>query len=78
MKTTLVVKDKKEATAIQRAMSDPAVRAFTVVMGVLLELPTDRARIRVLQHTQEIFEDQAAGVPLAPAPLRLHDGTTGD
>ena len=44
----LRVKDHDEAVAIGRALTRPDVRAFVVVVGTLDQLPTDRARSRVL------------------------------
>jgi len=49
MKTPVEVLNRREAAALQRAMADPTVRAFVLIMGALLELPSDRARRRVLE-----------------------------
>jgi hypothetical protein len=57
MKTSITVKDKSEARAVQAAMSDAAVRAFVIVAGVLSELPSDRARQRVLLYVQDLAND---------------------
>jgi hypothetical protein len=60
MKATIEVKDRREAALVQTAMEDPAVRAFTIVMGALLQLPSDRARQRVLGYVKDKFEEDAA------------------
>ena len=63
MKATIEAKDRREATLLQSAMEDPAVRAFALVMGALLQLPTDRARERVLTYVRDkLDEDKATGV----------------
>ena len=49
MKTPVEVLNRREAASLQRAMADPTVRAFVLIMGALLELPSDRARRRVLE-----------------------------
>jgi hypothetical protein len=58
MKTSIPVADRKEADAIRRGLEDPAIRAFVIVMGVLLALPTDRARKRVLQFVSDRLEEE--------------------
>lgn len=58
MKVSIEVKDKKEAAAIRRAMSDPTTRALVVVVGLVLELPTDRARRRALWSAKDYLEEQ--------------------
>ncbi|HMF27591.1 MAG TPA: hypothetical protein VKE42_02400 [Candidatus Cybelea sp.] len=57
MKATIEVKDRKEADAIRIGLDDPTIRAFVVMMGVLKELPSDRARKRVLQYIADYFEE---------------------
>lgn len=56
-KVSVMAKNKVEAKAIQVAMNDPAVHAFVVVIGILNELPTDRARARVLRYVEEMMND---------------------
>ena len=58
MKTTINVKDRKEAEHIRNGLEDPAVRAFVVTMGALLVLPSDRARLRVLNFVRDHFDEQ--------------------
>lgn len=58
MKATIEVKDKAEREAIRAGMADPAVRAFVVVMGALAQLPSDRARSRVMQFVRDHFDEQ--------------------
>lgn len=57
MKAAIEVKSRKEADDLRRGLEDPAVRAFVVVMGVLLALPNDRARQRVLQYVRDKLEE---------------------
>jgi hypothetical protein len=58
MKATIQVNDKREAEAVRVGLEDPAVRAFVVIMGVLMPL-TPRARARVMQYvTDKLDEDQ--------------------
>jgi hypothetical protein len=57
MKTMVTVRDRAEAHAIQTGLADPTVRAFVVVTGVLLELPTDRARARLLTYIADLVSD---------------------
>ena len=59
METTLKVKDQAEGRAIRIALADPQVRAFVVIMGMLLPLPTDRARARVLNFIIDKTQEQA-------------------
>lgn len=64
MKTTIDVKDRHEATAMKTAMDDPAVKAFVVIVGTLMQLPTDRARKRVMQYVADrIDEESETGIP---------------
>lgn len=53
MKTTIEVKDRKEAQLIKTALADPATRALVMVMGALLPLRSDRARARVLAYVSD-------------------------
>ena len=50
MKTTIRVKNRAEGEAIRRGLDDPSTRVFVQVMGLLLELPSDRARARVVGY----------------------------
>ena len=58
MKTSIEVESRKEAEAISNGLSDPATRAFVVVMGALSALPSDRARMRVLAYVQDYFDER--------------------
>ena len=60
MKANIEVKDRREADAIRTGLEDPAVRAFVIIVGVLLELPGDRARKRVLQYVTDMLDDENA------------------
>lgn len=71
MKASIEVKDRKEAESIRKALDDPAVRAFVVIMGVLLTLPSQRARKRVLQYVEDKFaedDESAAEVRIEVGP----------
>lgn len=58
MKTTIEVKDRKEADLIKTALDDPATRAFVQVMDALLPL-SQRARQRVMNFvTDKLNEEQ--------------------
>jgi hypothetical protein len=58
MKASIEVKDRREADAIRSGLEDPAVRAFVLIMGVMRELPTQRARARVLQYVTDRFQEE--------------------
>lgn len=57
MKANIEVSDRKEADAIRTGLDDPAVRAFVVVMGILLPL-SERARRRVLTYVTDRLDEQ--------------------
>lgn len=57
MKTTIEVKDRKEAEAIKTGLEDPAVRAFVVITGMLKPL-TKRTQVRILSYVKDHFEEQ--------------------
>lgn len=59
MKTTIDVTSRKEAFDLRAGLMDPTVRAFVVIMGALSQLPSDRARQRVLTFVQDKFADEA-------------------
>ena len=61
MNASITVRDRKEADTIRRALKEPDVRAFVLVIGTLLPLPSDRARMRVLNFVR----DQLAEVKFA-------------
>lgn len=58
MRVAVEVKNRTEAKAIKAAMDDPEVRAFVLVMGELLQLPSARARIRVLKFVEDFLEEE--------------------
>jgi len=58
MKTTIEVKDRKEAEHLRNGLEDPATRAFVVVMGALAQLPSKRAKMRVLTFVRDYFDEQ--------------------
>lgn len=61
MKASIAVKDRKEADAIRSALEDPVVRAQVVVVGTLLQLPSVRARQRVLTFVSDSLAEAAEG-----------------
>lgn len=63
MKVAVEVKDRKEADAVRLAMEDPAMRAFVVVVGTLMSLPTDKARQRVMSYVEDHLRDAAERRP---------------
>jgi hypothetical protein len=58
MKISIEVKSRREAEAMRRGLDDSAVRAFVLVMGVLLALPTKRAQRRVLEYVADRIEEE--------------------
>jgi len=60
MKATIEVKDRKEADAVRVGLEDPAVRAFVVIIGLLLPM-TQRQRKRVLQYVMDKIDEDAEG-----------------
>ncbi len=58
MKVSVEVKDRAEASAVKAGMEDPTVRAFVVTMGVLRQLPSDRARKRVLEFISDKLDEE--------------------
>jgi hypothetical protein len=59
MKVAIPVKNRQEADALKRGLADPGVLAFVVVVGALMELPTDRARLRTLQFAKDHLDEHA-------------------
>ena len=57
-KLTISCSTKKERDAIKLALEDETTRAFVVVMGNLLQLPSDRARMRVLQFGSDKLDEE--------------------
>ena len=57
------VKDKSEGESIQRALEDPATRAFVAIVGTLLPLG-DRARRRVLTFVNDKLNEDAGRVSI--------------
>ena len=59
MKVAIPVKNRQEADALKRGLADPSVFAFAVVVGSLMALPTDRARLRTLQFVKDHLDEQS-------------------
>lgn len=77
MKASIDVRNRDEGDAIKRAFEDPTFHAFAILVGVLANLPTDRARRRVLSWVADKFDEDFAGRVEAPTNgdgLRLKDG----
>lgn len=68
MKTAITVASREEAQSVQLAMADPMTRALVLTMGALLQLPSDRARLRVLHYVADKLNDDAdqAGAQATP------------
>lgn len=49
----------QEAKAIRTALADPTLRAFLIVVGTLEQLPSDRARARVLRFVKDRISEEA-------------------
>ena len=58
MNVSIPVRTRNEGKDIRRALEDPEVRAFVLVMGALLPLPSDRARRRCLTFVLDQLEEQ--------------------
>jgi hypothetical protein len=81
MKVSVQANNKDEARAIQVGMNDPAVRAFVIICGLLEQLPTQRARNRVLQYANDLASDPARPIALQPAddaPALNHSGSSSE
>lgn len=54
---------REEKRLIKLALERPEVRAFVIIVGALMELPSDRARERVLRFVADKLDedDDAAG-----------------
>lgn len=67
MKTTIDVRDRREAQYVRAGLEDPAVRAFVITMGVLGGLPTDADRRRVLSFVHDTIVARQPPLPLEAA-----------
>ena len=66
MKVSIEVKDRQERDALLAAMANPAARAQTLVAGILLQLPSDRARRAVLTFVADVLDEEHADGALRP------------
>ena len=57
MKASIEVTDRREAEAIRTGLEDPTVRAFVIIMGLLLPLP-QRSRKRVLEYVTDRLDEE--------------------
>lgn len=60
MKATIEVVSRDEADNIRAGLGNEHVRAFVTMMGVLMRLPDDRSRTRVLNFVTEHLSDSGA------------------
>jgi hypothetical protein len=58
VKVGIEVKDRREADAIRKGLDDPVTRAIVVVTGLLLMLPSKRARERVLTYVSDRLNEE--------------------
>lgn len=62
------VANEAEAEAVRRAMADPEIRALVLVSGMLLALPSQRARTRALTYVRDLVDERRAAA--GPGPER--------
>jgi hypothetical protein len=67
MKATIDVEDRKEGELIKAGLDDEPTRALVKIMGALAPLPSDRAKLRVLNFVRDFFDEQNTREPGAPA-----------
>ncbi len=67
-KIRVTVKNRAQARAIQAALERADVRAFAITIGLLDGLPTDRARVRVLQYVTDHCDETAKAAALKATP----------
>lgn len=60
MKANIEVKSREEGNALKAGLNDPVLRAMVTTVGVLMSLPTDRARRRVLEYVADRLDEEAA------------------
>lgn len=61
MKANIEVASRAEADSIKAGLTDPVVRAYVNdvnVIGILMQLPSDRARARVLAYVQDKLAEE--------------------
>ena len=63
MKTRIEVADRREAELLKAGLQDTQTRAFVKVMGVLSQLPSDRARSRVLRFVADYADESGEVMP---------------
>jgi hypothetical protein len=61
MRASVEVSSRQEAEAIRDGLGDPVTRAIVVCMGAIKSLPSERARMRVLQFLHDHFDEQQTG-----------------
>ena len=58
MKATIEVKDRREANLVKSGMEDETTKAIVLITGALRQLPSDRARARVMRYVQDCIEEE--------------------
>jgi hypothetical protein len=58
MKATIDVESRQEAETLRTGLSDPSVRAFVAIVGVLMPL-TQRARQRTMTYVADKLAEDA-------------------
>jgi len=57
VKANIEVASRAEADSIKAGLTDPVVR-YVNVIGILMQLPSDRARARVLAYVQDKLAEE--------------------
>lgn len=61
MKASLEVQSRREGDAIRAGLEDPVMRAMVTITGALKELPSDRARERVMRYVADMLDESNGG-----------------
>ena len=74
MKVAIEVSTLREGDAMRLALDDPEIRALVVMKGVLLDLPSEQVRLRVLKVLFDGVSEAAAATPLVPRSFIDREG----
>ena len=66
------VEDRKAATDMERALEDPAMKAFVLIVGALKPL-SQRARQRVLSFVADKLDEDSARLTITTDERGRHD-----
>lgn len=58
MKAAIDVQSRREGDAIRIGLEDPIMRAMVLITGALRDLPSDRARERVMRYVADQLDDE--------------------